>query len=235
MKLVDFYWDHPALQPYRKTIPHKQYLFKQGDPATTMYIILQGLVELQTVFEGKATPIGVVEAGQFLGEKAVLRDKPHERVFSAIAKTELKIVEIKWEDFAKIYLEDTAVITDMLKHMFKIAAERLDKSNQLIRILRSSNNIERVVRYLLYFAHHYGVAGKNGTEFTLKLGTLHYYIDMDQSQIADCLQELVVNNLLTRISEDAYCIPDEKAILEFIGKLTTFMTVGFYDGLESIP
>lgn len=235
MKLIDYYWDHPALHSYRKTVTKGHYLFRQGDPAKTMFIILQGLVELQTDFDGKTIPIGVVEAGQFLGEKTILRHSPYQRVFSAIGKTDLRIVELKWEDFAQIYLEDQVVITDMLKHMFQIAAERLDRSNQLIRILRPANNIERVVRFILYFSHHYGVAGKQGKEFQLPTDTLRYYIDMDRKKIEECIEELVVNGLLIKIAEGAYCLPNEPAMLEFMSKLTTYMATGFYDGLESIP
>lgn len=235
MKLIDIYWDHPSLQTYRKKIPQGQYLFREGDEANSMYIILQGLVELEALFEGNMTPIGLVEAGQFLGEKTALVDEPYKRAFSGKAKTELKVVDLKWYDLLTIQTKDPKIITDMLSHMFLIAAARLDRANQLHRILRSSNNVERIVRFIHHFAKHNGMPGLHGQEVLLPMNTFRYYIDIEPKQIKDCLEELAVHGLLKQAGTDTWQIPNEKKLLDFIKPLSKYIKNGFYEELEAMP
>jgi CRP-like cAMP-binding protein len=235
MKVIDIYWDHPSLQDYRRYVPQGQYLFQEGDEATEMYIILQGIVELEASFEGSMTPIGLVEAGQFLGEKTALVDTPYKRAFSSKAKTDLKLVALKWYDLLTVQAKNPKIITDILSHMFLIAAERLDRANQLNRILRSSKNVERIVRFIQYYAHHNGIPGSSGEEFQLPVNTIRYYVDIPPQQIEECLEELRTHGLLKRGEAETYTITNEKKLLDFIRPLSKYIANGFYEELEAVP
>src|SRR5579859_2146183 len=135
MKFVDYYWDHPSLQSYVREIPKGRYLFRQGERGTTMFIIIKGIVELRSERGGKERVIGFMEAGQFLGEKAILQELPHQRVFSARATSDLRIVEIGLLEIDKIQKVHPEIMTDILKTSFQIAAKRLEWSNRLIAVL----------------------------------------------------------------------------------------------------
>ena len=71
MKTVEYYWDHPLLNAYRREIKKGTFLFRRGDPVNTFFIIQQGLVQLVGHRSGRDYYLNVVEAGQFLGERMV--------------------------------------------------------------------------------------------------------------------------------------------------------------------
>ena len=66
MKLVEYYWDHPLLNAYRRGIKKGTFLFRRGEPGTTFFIIVKGLVQLVGHRDGKDYFLNVVEAGQFI-------------------------------------------------------------------------------------------------------------------------------------------------------------------------
>lgn len=53
----------------------EEYVFRQGDPTTGLYMFASGSgVLLRTTGDGQERPVAVVQAGQYLNEKALLRD-----------------------------------------------------------------------------------------------------------------------------------------------------------------
>jgi CRP-like cAMP-binding protein len=235
MRVTDYYWEHRQLLKYLKEVPENTYLFKQGDLARTMFIIVRGIVELQAVKDKNNHIISLVEAGQFLGEKAILEETPYYRVFSAFARNRLTVLELCLEDMAEIQAVAPDIMPDLLKQMFLLAAHRLDRANALTHVLRSSNNVERVIRLFLFFSRFHGRPSPQGVEVFLPEDTVRYYIDITVSNLEDIITELEGNRLLLRASKDTFVIPNAKALLDFVSALSARIQSRHFDELEPIP
>jgi GNAT superfamily N-acetyltransferase len=62
-------------------------IFRQGQPSQEMYVVLGG--EVAIALDGSAAPVGVVRAGECLGELSLLSAAPHSATATARTRTEL--------------------------------------------------------------------------------------------------------------------------------------------------
>jgi CRP/FNR family transcriptional regulator len=65
-------------------------IFSQGDRCEEMYLLLTGSVEIR--IQGSAEPIGIVEAGECLGEVAVLMGGDHSAAAVAVDEVEAGVL-----------------------------------------------------------------------------------------------------------------------------------------------
>lgn len=83
----------------KRTAPKNTVLMLQGSPATAMYIIRRGKVQLSRCEQhGKETVIGVLTEGDCFGEHALLRAKPYSE--TALALTECEVSVLRREHLA---------------------------------------------------------------------------------------------------------------------------------------
>jgi len=68
-------------------------IFNAGDPGTCMYIVRSGTVEIQV----DGAPVGRVEAGNILGEMALVDHEP--RSATAVAGTDCEVVPVDEKQF----------------------------------------------------------------------------------------------------------------------------------------
>ncbi len=235
MPSATFYWEHPELIKYLKKAKKSEYLFRQGDRASTMMLLIRGIIELETEDGGESRVVNLVEAGQFIGEKAILRKSPYPRAFSAHARTDLLFLELSWSDLENIRSHQPKLVGEIFREMFKTAVERLDRSNYLIHILRSSDNVDRLVHLMIFFARTYGRTVAEGQELFLPERTVHYYLDIGQNRLEDMLNELVEKDLIARSSPESIIIRDEAKLLAYAPNLSRQFATGQFDELEAIP
>jgi CRP-like cAMP-binding protein len=152
-------------------------------------------------------------SGHFLGEKALIQESPYQRLFSAKARTTTTVIEVGLHDVETIQQTMPQVMTDILKRAFQVAAERLAKANYMIRVLRSSDNLQRLVHCISYFCRSSGKRGQHGIEVEIAVESIHYYIDMDRPQIEAYLQEFVRERMLIPVGANLYQVPDLNALL----------------------
>lgn len=213
------YLDHPVLKPFIRKIPASQYLFRQGEDGSSMFIILDGTVWLIAEKDGQEHVAQVLERGQFLGERSVMGHAQHKRFFSALAKNRATVLELETGDFDSIHNSAPELMIDMLRRMFTVAAARLDRSNHMVRILRSSDNIQRLVDLILYFAQASGREVPEGVEFLLSDDSIHYHVDMGKGAIEECLRQLEKKKLIRREVNQYYILRNAEALREYIPEL----------------
>jgi len=68
------------------------YLFREGDPPTSAFLIDSGQIEISTRQNGKPLVLSVLNAGDLLGEMAVIDDAP--RTADARALTDVAVIEV---------------------------------------------------------------------------------------------------------------------------------------------
>ena len=108
----------PEVQPYKLG----EFIFREGDPGTTMYMVIEGEIELLVGAEvmEQAGP------GAFLGEMALIDDAP--RSASARAKSDCRVFPIDNSRFQSLVKETPTFALDVMTAL----ALRLRKTNARI-------------------------------------------------------------------------------------------------------
>lgn len=120
-----------------KTITPKAVLFKSGDPifkesdpATSLYLVKSGRVSIRKQAEKGAIEIAQVGVNQIFGEMAFFDRMP--RSADAMAATDVELIEIPFESLDPVY--DPA--PPYLKKMMASMASRLRDADEMIRELK---------------------------------------------------------------------------------------------------
>lgn len=205
---------HPAIKHHFKDYKASDYLFRQGESATTMFLIIEGIVQLFDENEEGNHLVGTFGAGQFFGEKAMVT-VPLRRFFSAQAQTNTTVMEFQRADIPSI----ERVIPGFSFVLFQSAVHRLDRAYYLIRVLRSSDPLEKLVHCILYFYRCPGVEGAAAKYLPLTVDDVHYLVNMEKPLVAKCLDELAKRNILVKRPNECYLLRDEKALLSVVPEL----------------
>lgn len=212
MDAIDFV-RHPYLSQFLRSFAPGEVLFSQGETAETMLVIVSGRVVLLGE-KGDANYVaGLLEEGQILGEKVLFAKAPYQRAFTARAETETTVIELSPEDLTVIEKTDPSVMTALLRCILKVVAVRFDRANHLVKLLRTSNPMERLVHVILYYRRCSAKVTSEGPEVLLSVDSIHHYVDMEPTQIAQALKNLVDKGLLVSTETDRYLVPDEQALL----------------------
>lgn len=80
-----------------------QLVFQEGDPGRSVYVILNGRVQVFTNdHQGKEFPLAILESNQFFGEMALLSGKP--RSSSVATATESLLAEFSYKNMQRIMM-----------------------------------------------------------------------------------------------------------------------------------
>lgn len=210
------YVRHPVIRNFVKEVPSGQVLFSQGEQGSTMFLILDGIIQLMDEAEDGRHLVGTFGPGQFFGEKTLLKS-PIQRFFTAQSMTKSLVMEFTQGDLSEIQ----KVIPDFMIHMFQSGAQRLERAYALIRILQTSDDATKLVHSILYFYRSPGLDSAAGKFIPLAAEDLQHLLNaMDGNYIKYCLQQLVNLKVLTRQTDGTFLLADERALILAISELT---------------
>lgn len=109
-----------------------QYLFREGDPSSCMYLIQKGTVAVRKMKGAHYVELGRVYSNEVLGELSFFDRKA--RSAAAVALLEVDALEIDFESLDKIYDK----VPPYMKVIIASVAERLRKANDQIRRLQKN-------------------------------------------------------------------------------------------------
>ncbi len=109
-------------------VPAGQFIFREGDPGNEMFIIEAGAIEILRAVRG-ATPLAVLEPGDFFGEMAVLEDQP--RFASARAKESCRLLRVDRSAFAQL-VQDNFEIAVRIMRKLALRLRRTEQSLQTV-------------------------------------------------------------------------------------------------------
>jgi hypothetical protein len=69
-----------------------QVLFREGDPADSVFRLLSGAVDIFRELNGEPILLGTVGAGQFIGEMGVVENRPRSATARAASEVEVEIL-----------------------------------------------------------------------------------------------------------------------------------------------
>lgn len=104
-----------------------EYVFRENELGTEMYIIHEGKVEILSGTGSSETLLGVLEKGDFFGEMSILEDLP--RAASARAVTDVKLLQINGSTFDQLLRNNPEIAVRMMRKL----ARRLRETDELLR------------------------------------------------------------------------------------------------------
>ena len=117
----------PAGGPFLIEAKEGEYIFREGDLGTEMYIIHEGKIEIVNSINGEETAIAILEKGDFFGEMSILEDMP--RAASARALTPSKVLAINGSTFDQMLRDNPEVAVRMMRKL----SRRLRETDELLR------------------------------------------------------------------------------------------------------
>lgn len=215
------YLDQPELKPFKQRYKLGEFLFREGEVADAMYLLLDGSVKLLGGDSENPYVAQVVHKGQFLGERALFNSNPVTRYFSAEAKTHVIALKFSTPDLTTLEKASPQLFIEMMKDIIRESARRLESSNALASLLRSTENSERFVRLTHHLFQFFGAQTVEGKELILTTETYASYIDLKASEIEAYFKILLDEKLIVKKVNDTYVVPSETRLLDFAPQLKT--------------
>lgn len=116
-----------AVGPFMVEVKEGDYVFREGDLGTEMFIIHEGKIEILNAMNGEEVAIAVLEKGDFFGEMSILEDMP--RAASARALTHARILQINGSTFDQMLRDNPEVAVRMMRKL----SRRLRETDDLLR------------------------------------------------------------------------------------------------------
>jgi len=191
-----------------------QALFTQGDRGNTMYIVLEGTMQLKQKTGTAERVVASLGPGEVFGEKAISVSVPYKRTASAIAVTDCKMLEFDAQRLKQLQSKQPEFALKMLS----LVIDRLDRANQLIGILQLSDPLEKVVHYLAHYCEYYARYNQGQKEVHLDAASISPQLHVDAEVINQVIEELVSNQILKK-TDQHYLVINEEAIIAHLSSL----------------
>ncbi len=134
-----------ARESYLKAVPRGTFLFFRGDPADSVFLILEGAVVIHIEnLDGRELVINEVGKGDCFGELGILTGQPHSA--NAEAMVDSEVLVIPGSTFKLILEQEPSLALRLLE----ITALRLQNSSQREEALAFHDARQRLARLLLH-------------------------------------------------------------------------------------
>jgi CRP/FNR family transcriptional regulator, cyclic AMP receptor protein len=139
-------------------------IFHRDDPGSTLHVINNGLVKLVLASpEGREVTVGILDAGDFFGELALLDGGA--RSASAVALEAVETLTLDREPFIAMLERHPQVATALLG----VLGDRLRRTDELIQDILFLDLPGRLAKQLLSLADERGVSTPEGIRIDLRL------------------------------------------------------------------
>jgi hypothetical protein len=112
---------------YAVEVKAGDYVFREGDLGTEMYIINEGKVEILNQVGDEEQVLAVLEKGDFFGEMSVLEDLP--RAASARAATDVRLLQINGSTFDQLLQGNPEIAVRMMRKL----SRRLRETDEMLK------------------------------------------------------------------------------------------------------
>jgi CRP-like cAMP-binding protein len=184
-------------------------LFREGDAGAEMFVIQSGKVRLTKRAAGGEFPIAVLGRGEFLGEMAILNNKPRTATATIVEDALCLVIDAK--TLESMITKNAEIALRLVK---KLAA-RLDSADALVQILMHPDPKARVLLGLKRHAETFGEQTEEGVWLDVAPATLAREVGAEPGQVDEVLLRL----RRLRIASDesgAIVISDMGRLLEFL-------------------
>ncbi len=103
------------LGEFSVSVPTGEYVFREGELGTEMYILHEGKVEILQTVGGEEKVLAVLEKGDFFGEMSILEDLP--RTASARVSADAKLLQISSATFSQMLRDNPEIAVRMMRKL----------------------------------------------------------------------------------------------------------------------
>lgn len=182
----------------KKYYQRGDYLFRQGDPTDTLFLIKEGSFKLVRVNEeGKEVILQVIGWGEVLGEAALFREGTQPA--SAIALEPARVCSLSREHLEQIIRESP----DLAMQVILSLGNRLYSTWEQVTEFRTGSTREKVISLLIRLAEEHGEPSTEGTKIKLHLTQqdIADFVGASRVMVAQALKELTERNCIERVDK----------------------------------
>lgn len=185
-------------------------LFREGESGVEMFVIHSGAVQISKRAGSQDRPIATLGRGEFLGEMALLNDKPRTATATVIEDARCLVID------AKMLETMVAKNSEIALRLIKKLAHRLDAANEMIQMLLHPDPRARVLLGLKRRAETFGEATAGGVRVRAEGGELAAEAGVREEDVRD---------VLTRLRRLRIAAPDEgeHVVIADVGRLLEFL------------
>jgi CRP/FNR family transcriptional regulator, cyclic AMP receptor protein len=165
---------------FGKKIPANTVLFQEGDVGDNMFIIQSGRVKISKRIRGVEKTLATLDKGEFLGEMAILNDKPRSASAETLEECEMLVIDRK--TFDALIRGNAEIAVRFIKRL----ADRLRETNDQMEALMIKDNTSRLVSILAKHVRERKTAG----EFAMTIEDLAGLAGIEAAQVRSILEKL---------------------------------------------
>lgn len=175
----------------KREVKKDDLIFRDGESGQSMFIVLEGQVEISKMLGDQKTVLAKLGAGSTFGEMAIIDNHP--RSATATAITNAMLLEISREMFRK-RLEE---VPNWMRTFFAIIVERLRSATKKQSILLTSGAGRQVVNLATILARQEKPddQGKIILPWNKVVSSIAFYIGLDEERVNDIVNKVALTQL----------------------------------------
>jgi CRP/FNR family transcriptional regulator, cyclic AMP receptor protein len=192
-----------------REFPAGEVLFREGDVGTEMFVIQSGRVRVTKRVAGGEFVIAILGRGEFLGEMAILNNKPRTATATVVDDATCLVID------AKMLESMIAKNTEIAMRLVKKLAARLDAADALVQILMHPDPKARVLLGIKRHAEAFGEQTEEGIWLDIDPNALAREVGAEPGQVVEVLSRLTRLRIATE-QNGVIIINDMGRLLEFL-------------------
>ncbi len=191
----------------RRNYPKSRTIVSEGEPSTSLYILLSGRAKVQrSDSEGKEVILAVLGSGEFFGEMSLIDDAP--RSASVITIESCDFMSVNKDSFKAMLAQNTEMAMAVMRGLVR----RLREADKKIETLALLDVYGRVARVLLDFSENQG-------------GQLVIRSKLPRQEIAKMIgaSREMVSRVMRGLEVDGYIVPMPEGKLVLREKISTYL------------
>jgi len=199
-----------ATESFRRSYAAGTVIFREGEPGTEMYVIHSGKVLLTRRVKDREAEVGLLPAGEFFGEMAILNQRPHVATATVVEDAELLVLDAK--TFVTMVTKNAEISLRMLMKL----SQRLDQTGRQVEALLHREHNHRVVVFLCREAECAGIPCATGTMVPITDVQIADRLGLTVSEVRGVLNRLELSRLLTFDAEGNIVVCENGKLLDFL-------------------
>ena len=196
-------------QRFGKEFKKGDVLFREGEPGKEMYVIQAGKVNITKTVRDTEKILATLGAGEFLGEMAILNNKP--RSAGATVAEDAKLLVIDPKTFEAMIRGNVEIAVRLIKKL----SDRLQEADEQIENLLMRDPNSRVVHYLLQASIKRGKDTPQGKLVSLNLNELHGRMGLTVEEVQEAVNKTAKARILALVPEGVV-VPDTGKMQKYL-------------------
>jgi CRP/FNR family cyclic AMP-dependent transcriptional regulator len=188
-------------------------LFREGEKGDVMFVVQAGMVRISKQLQGMDRTLATFGRGEFLGEMAILNEKPRTATATVVEDSRLLVIDARMLETMISNSHEIAL------RLIKKLALRLDAADEFVQILLNPDPEARVMLALRRHAESLITAGE-GTEEGVVLrvtpGQLGAEVGTAEAHVHDVLRRLSRLEIAGEAEDGSILVADIGRLLEFM-------------------